>query len=154
MAELATGNGQNSIKSYVKTQANLRNQVLYASDNGIPSVTLGDGALVERAKRVCVLLCISIIILQTDQKQLFAIQCLEGFLKAINAQKDALYDYPDLSGDGDERLIMIDNSGPGRAKVTVRRPVDVRGIWNGSFGEWSSPPPSYSINMSYQPWSV
>lgn len=80
LREIASFAGAASIKQAVAERANLRNRLLYASDQGIPNVEFPDNTLLlyrDRIYRICV---IAIGILQTKQHQLFAAQNLQAFL--------------------------------------------------------------------------
>lgn len=80
---LATDKGVHNIEAYVKAEANKRNRLLYASDQGIPSVMFADSYLIAYRKRVIVLLILTIAILQTAKHQLFLVQCLDALLRAV-----------------------------------------------------------------------
>lgn len=80
---LAAGKGARDIEAYVKAEANARNQLLYASDKGIPSVMFEDAYLLSRRRRVMTLLVLTIAIMQTKVHQLFLVQCLDALIRAI-----------------------------------------------------------------------
>lgn len=80
---LASGKGTCDIEAYVKAEANARNQLLYASEKGIPSVMFGDAYLLARRRRVITLLVLTIAIMQTTVHQLFLVQCLDALLRAV-----------------------------------------------------------------------
>lgn len=83
LAALASEKGTRDIEAYIADEANLRNQLLYASDLGIPSVAFADSLLFGRRQRVTVMLVITIAILQTRTHQLFLVQCLDALLRTI-----------------------------------------------------------------------
>lgn len=83
LAALASEKGARNIEAYVGDEANRRNQLLYASDQGIPSVAFADSLLLGRRQRVTVMLVIVIAILQTKMHQLFLVQCLDALLRTI-----------------------------------------------------------------------
>jgi hypothetical protein len=93
LQDIAWGRKLQNLKALVKHEANLRNRILYATEEGVPSITLEGGAISTRLATVHRLNMLTIIILQTDQHQLFAVQCLEALLKAIGALGDLQYDY-------------------------------------------------------------
>lgn len=83
LAALASQKGARDIEAYIADEANRRNQLLYASDQGIPSVAFADSLLIGRRKRVTVMLAVTIAILQTKMHQLFLVQCLDALLRTI-----------------------------------------------------------------------
>ncbi len=83
----------------IRREANLRNRLLYATDEGINVVSGVDGDLLARGKPVTLLLGLAIAVLQTPMHQLFAVQVLEGYLKAIKKVPEDPFDYASaLSG--------------------------------------------------------
>ncbi|ANL74071.1 hypothetical protein AMC83_CH04154 [Rhizobium phaseoli] len=94
LLEIATGSGAESIRQHVQNETNLRNRLLYATDEGYPTVTFQDEALLRRRDRVNRLCLLTIGILQTKQHQLFAAQCLQAFLLMLGKIENAA----DLSG--------------------------------------------------------
>lgn len=83
LAALAARKGANSIATYVAAEANRRNQLLYASDRGVPAVFFSDSVLIDRRKRVTVLLTLTVAVLQTSKHQTFFVQCLDALLRTI-----------------------------------------------------------------------
>ena len=83
MAALATEKDKRDIAAYVAAEANRRNELLYASEQGIPSVAFADSLLIGRRQRVTVLLVLTIAIMQTEIRQLFLVQCLEALVRVV-----------------------------------------------------------------------
>ena len=83
LSEIASSSGARNIMEYVAAEANRRNQLLYASDQGIPSVEFEDSFLLRRRQRVTTLLALTIAIMQTKTHQLFLVQCLDALLRAL-----------------------------------------------------------------------
>ena len=92
--ELAKSSGKGTILDHIQTEANFRNELLYAKVDGIPQIKLKKGFILERLRRVTLLHSLTIIILQTPKQQLFAIQCLESLLKALDRQPSDPFLYP------------------------------------------------------------
>lgn len=118
---LATGKGARNIEVYVKSEANARNQVLYASDQGIPSVMFEDAYLLSRRRRVTTLLILTIAIMQTEVHQLFLVQCLDALLRAIQGFNGDPLDLPMVDPDV-ERIELIEQS-DGSMKLAHVRPI-------------------------------
>lgn len=93
LEQLAAGRGASSIQQLVKNEANLRNRLLYASDQGIPSVKFNDSVILRRRDRVYRLALLTIAILQTRQHQLFAVQCLQAFMAVLGKNSE---NYPPI----------------------------------------------------------
>lgn len=72
------------IMTYLRNRANERNRVLYAADNGFPSMT-GDieKGLRSYQRNVFTLLRIYLLIDQYERKQLFVQQALTAFLRTL-----------------------------------------------------------------------
>lgn len=134
LAALADARGGGTILKYLKREANTRNLLLYASDNGIPNVAFEDQMLIERAKRVCVLLVLTIAIAQTPMHQPFAVQCLEALLLALERVQGALQDHPELLAPSDRPLITIKREDGGPATVSISRTFDFQVTWLGVRG--------------------
>ncbi len=81
--------GQQKFDKHINAEANIRNKIFYASDDGIPGISIEKGFLEQRLKRVFTLVVIAMIILQTPTLQLFAAQCIESILKALELNKSA-----------------------------------------------------------------
>jgi len=92
LQEIATGRGLEDIVDFVRKEANLRNRLLYAEDGGYPTVSFPDATLLERLRRVTRALGLTIA-LQSPQQQLFAVQCLEAFLRALRKMNGNGYDF-------------------------------------------------------------
>jgi hypothetical protein len=148
-AELASEAGENSIKAYVERQANTRNLLLYASDDGVPAASFQDDMLHERARRVCVLVIIAMIVMQTRQRQLFVTQCLEAVLRALDTFNGPAFDYTEADDKADRTLVTIHTNEQEPAQISVRRPIDVGTVWDGSLGRrWGKRPP-YSVSATF-----
>lgn len=93
---VATGKGSGNIEAYVKAEANNRNQLLYASDQGMPSVHFEDAFLLGRRQRVVILVVLTIAIMQTATHQLFLVQCLNALLRALQRFDGDLVELPKI----------------------------------------------------------
>lgn len=72
------------IQNYLIAQANTRNKLLYASDDGIPRVTGGVlEPLAEQQKRVLLLCSLVCMLAPYKEKGVFAQQCLNAFLSFL-----------------------------------------------------------------------
>jgi hypothetical protein len=81
------------IVQFLEDEANFRNQLLYATDSGIPKVVLQENFFEHRKKRVLIILIITIMIMQTNQHQLLAIQTIQAFLRFIRRITPPEYDF-------------------------------------------------------------
>ena len=68
---------------FLKSEANVRNRILYASDTGIPLVKIQDEFIQHRKDRVVTMLTIALMIEQTDEHQSFVVQCLRTLLTTL-----------------------------------------------------------------------
>lgn len=93
LREVAQGNSLDEIVAFLREEANRRNQLLYATDTGIPAATFTEGFLLERLRRVAVLLTLTVAIQQTPTHQLFAVQYLKAFLRALRKMDGEPFDF-------------------------------------------------------------
>jgi hypothetical protein len=82
-AQFASDSGCARTREYIETAANLRNRILYASDNGIPRVQIPNEFIIDRKNRVLTILTITLMIEQTHRHQSFVNQCLGALLHAL-----------------------------------------------------------------------
>jgi len=84
--QLASDKNFESIKKYLESVANQRNEILYASDKGIPEVgPLSIDFITKRQQRIGLLLSIYLMIDEYQEHQSFVQNSLNGFLKMIDA---------------------------------------------------------------------
>lgn len=121
LAALASEKGARDIEAYIADEANQRNQLLYASDQGIPSVAFADSLLIGRRQRVTVMLVVTIAILQTKMHQLFLVQCLDALLRAIARFDGDPLDMPTL--DLTVPRLELAEQADGSMKASIIRPV-------------------------------
>lgn len=118
LKEIASGKGLGDILVFLRAEANFRNQILYAHDEGIPSVDFTERFLHERLRRVVVLLVLTIAVQQTKQHQLFVVQCLGAFLRMLRKAEIAL---PEGYERGAPFQIMVTKEQEGAPVLSVRR---------------------------------
>lgn len=121
LAGLASEKGARDIEAYVADEANRRNQLLYASDQGIPSVAFADSLLIGRRQRVTVMLVVTIAILQTKMHQLFLVQCLDALLRMVARFDGDPLDMPTL--DLTLPRLELAEQADGSMKASIIRPV-------------------------------
>ncbi|HEX7822666.1 MAG TPA: hypothetical protein VF463_18845 [Sphingobium sp.] len=79
--------GSRKVDKLIASQANSRNHILYAHDNGFPISQVTERAIDLRENGAVLCLIIAIAILQVNHHQSFALQCLKGYLKVIKRSK-------------------------------------------------------------------
>lgn len=89
----AAERGAADMLTAIRSEANIRNQLLYASDEGIAVAEDVDPALIARRRPVFILLALTVMILQTPMHQLFAVQVLRSYLLALKAIPEDAFDY-------------------------------------------------------------
>jgi hypothetical protein len=81
--KFASAKNAASILAHLKRRANLRNQVLYASAEGVPTIQLG--SLLENQRRlVKVLISTYLLIDPYSERQLFVQQCVGVLLRMLD----------------------------------------------------------------------
>ena len=89
MKRLAQSAGQSDVQEYLETCANLRNQLLYASEAGVPEVRGGvEDTLVKGRSRVLVLLKAVCLIYPYREHSLFVQQALDAFLVTLGSVRE------------------------------------------------------------------
>ena len=78
-----TGKGFGRLDTYLKKEANQRNEILYASEGGIAHCEFPDSFILNKLQRVRWIGVVTIAVLQDEGHQLLATQCLEIFLEAM-----------------------------------------------------------------------
>lgn len=149
LADLASEAGDHSIMTHVKRRANFRNRLLYAEDSGIPGAKLSDDTLRAHAQRSAMLIIVAIMIMQTDERQLFAVQCLEGLLRAIDKFEGLVFDYSEAQIAVDRPVLSITRIGAEPGQLAICRPLAPQEVWWGAFGFSRAGPRAYSLNLSY-----
>jgi hypothetical protein len=95
LAAIAAARGDTDIGTHISAEANLRNRILYASNDGIPAVRFEDSLLLRRLERVKWMLVTAIGILQTATFQLLAVQALEALLIALDRFEGDSFPFPE-----------------------------------------------------------
>lgn len=124
LAAIAAERGARNIESHVATEANLRNQILYASNEGIPSVEFKDALILDRRARVMVILTVTIAVMQTKQHQQFLVQCVTALLKAIQRFDEDMPDFPEPDPSIPRIEMEEQAEGPMKASLVIRRSQD------------------------------
>jgi len=112
--------GARDMLALLRAGANLRNELLYASDKGITVVKHPDAALIERRRPVSLLLTLTIAILQTPKHQAFAAQILAAYLRALGSLLIDPFDYSSQMVDQD-LTILVEKFAGGQPNATLRR---------------------------------
>jgi hypothetical protein len=106
-AAIAEKVGKNSIFELMKAEGNLRNRVLYASEDGIPRAEFADDLILARRRRVCALVFVVIGIMQTDEHQHFLVQCLDILVRIVAKYRGEMPSLPTLEV-GQPRIVITD----------------------------------------------
>jgi hypothetical protein len=92
--KLVSAKGHEEFLKYIQAEANIRNEILYAGDQGVPTASNDiDSFIKHRRKRVFVLQIVCLLIDFYPQKQLLVKQLLQVLLvnlKSININNTAL----------------------------------------------------------------
>jgi hypothetical protein len=82
--KLVSEKNAKSFCKYSNELANLRNKILYASNDGIPVAQITEGHLKRKESIILSFLIVYLLISQYDEQQLFVQQALDAFLKILN----------------------------------------------------------------------
>ena len=92
--KLASAHNKNQLKNHISKEANLRNELIYASHEGIPNVLEDPANFISmRERRVMVFTYAYLLIAQYPERQLFVQQCLDAYLRLLGRNRaDHLHD--------------------------------------------------------------
>jgi hypothetical protein len=82
--KIVTEKNAKTFCKYSNELANFRNKILYASNEGIPSVQITEGNLKRKEDIILSYLIVYLLISQYDEQQLFVQQSLDAFLRILN----------------------------------------------------------------------
>lgn len=129
---LADERGSQSVGELVKREANLRNRLLYADDEGIASVNFNDSLILRKRDRVYRLALITIGVLQTTERQLFVKQCLDAFRNALGHIVEDTFDYEIVSNPQGFRMMIgqqPDGSYEQQTSYQISTTIPIGGKW-------------------------
>jgi ubiquitin len=81
--------GSRKVDKLIASEANSRNQILYAHDSGLPVSQVTLQSIESRERSACLCIILAVAVLQVNHHQEFALQCLKGFLKVIGRTEPA-----------------------------------------------------------------
>lgn len=120
LLNIATERGCDEIADYVKREANKRNKILYASEHGIPKVSIERRNILNAKSRILITLSVFVAIMQTPELQNFAIQAIRSILK-IQGKIDLISDEGMEQAPWDRPAILVDSTNPDKQVVTIGR---------------------------------
>jgi hypothetical protein len=86
--QLVAAKGKATVKAFLKNEANLRNEILYATPNGYPTIpSLDVGFLIERRNRVLAMINLYLLVFPYQEHQPFVTQALASFIKLLQQLK-------------------------------------------------------------------
>ena len=86
--QLIAAKGKESVKAFLKSEANVRNEVLYAGPDGYPVIpTLDESFVLERRRRVLAMVNLYLLIYPYPEHQPFVTQALSSFVKMLKHLK-------------------------------------------------------------------
>lgn len=86
--QLVAAKGKATVKTFLKNEANLRNEILYASPDGYPMIqSLDVGFLIERRVRVFAMINLYLLVFPYQEHQPFVTQALASFVKMLQQLK-------------------------------------------------------------------
>lgn len=86
--QLVAAKGKATVKAFLKKEANLRNEILYAGPNGYPTISsLDDSFLVERRTRVLAMINLYLLVFPYQEHQPFVTQAIASFVKMLEQLK-------------------------------------------------------------------
>ncbi len=103
-AKIASERGIDSAETYVRHRANQRNQILYASSEGIPRVAQLNDFLGAQRKRVFQILTALVFVDPYSEHQLFVQQCLDAFLAIVVGLQERV---PETQAAVDESVVGV-----------------------------------------------
>jgi hypothetical protein len=129
LKSIAIDSGFSEAIDFARSEGNLRNKLLYASDGGIPLVTIDDGFIKHRLSRVTTLLTIYLLIEQSPTHQFMVSQCLEGFLITWGKIDNHLSDFTIPTPSGRGVTVLREGEGPPQILYHERWSFNVNITW-------------------------
>lgn len=93
-SEFTSEKGQPDVFEFIKSEANARNKLLYASDVGIAHVKFPEKFFRGRAERITTLFTLALMIEQSDEHQLLVSQALDSFLQILKRIDVSQFEFP------------------------------------------------------------
>lgn len=106
LERLADDRGAKDVYAAITKDANTRNLILYASNDGIPACQDVDNFLMVKRRHITLLLSLTIAVLQTKEIQHFAVQTLGAYLRALGKAAKNGFDYSSASQSRELRIHM------------------------------------------------
>ncbi len=86
--QLVAAKGKDTVKAFLKKEANLRNEILYAGPDGYPVIpSLHVDFLTERRSRVLAMINLYLVLFPYPEHQPFVTQALASFIKMLQQLK-------------------------------------------------------------------
>jgi hypothetical protein len=121
LRKYAENKGSTSVLRVIKEEANIRNRLLYAADNGIPKVDNVDSVLLSKSRPISIMVSLTIAILQTREHQLLVPQALEAYLHIFDRAPDERFDYAAIAEPNVDIQIEIQRNANGSSQTSFRR---------------------------------
>lgn len=113
--------GSKSVLKAIQEEANIRNRLLYAADNGITKVENVDSVLLAKGRPVTLMLTLVVAILQTRKHQLLPAQALEAYLRIFDRAPDEPFDFAAAMGPPADARIEVTRGDDGKATAILHR---------------------------------
>lgn len=107
--------GEASIRAHVRSVANSRNKILYASDQTLPKSGATLEGLDRRKRQAVIALCLCVGVLQTRRHQNYALQALDCFLRILDRAEGVMMPY--VGGVVGEAPLAEEKSATGRKQT-------------------------------------
>ena len=92
---IVEAHGKSSIRDHIRSVANSRNKILYASDQSLPKSNATLEGLSQRKRQATIALCLCVGVLQTRRHQNYALQALDCFLQILQKADGIVMPYAD-----------------------------------------------------------
>lgn len=119
----ARSKGSDSVVKAIQEEANLRNRLLYAADNGIIKVERVDFVLIAKSRPITLMLTLAVAILQTRKHQLLPAQALESYLRIFDRAPDKRFDYAAAIGPPPAVKIQVEFDKNNKPVAKIQRTV-------------------------------
>jgi hypothetical protein len=113
--------GAKSVLRAIQDEANIRNRLLYAADNGITKVENVDSVLLAKGRPITLMLTLTVAVLQTRRQQLLPAQALEAYLRIFDREPDTPFDFAGAIGPLPDTRIEVTRDEDGKASAVLHR---------------------------------
>lgn len=123
MQGITKGANAKGILKSLRSEANLRNRLLYAGPSGFGRLAKWDDAIIlQRLKRVTAILILTIAVEQTPEHQGLVVQAIDALTKLLAKTQGEPIDWERVAPKGQRPTLTIERSAKGDSEISLSYP--------------------------------